>query len=237
MVTNPKNNAIGSHVNAFVNFQFVYTKYWDHFLLGAGIEMSHFSNAAIKAPNLGLNTPMCFAKIGYAFHERVVFLPDSASGSSTGLSFNTLIRRQSKWQFHVIGSVKQNLPGYNLSEYLPVFALQALYHRPIGLKWDFETGVDLMYNQANRVKYDDQTYTFGETIQAGAYVGVAANFYRSQLYFGLGGYGYNKINPAGWIYNRIGYRYHFNEHWNGMIGIKAHIGIADYLEMGIGYRL
>ena len=230
VVSNPKNNAIGSHWNSFVNFQFVYARYWNHFLLGAGIEISHYSNCSIKAPNLGLNTPMCFLKMGYAFRGREVFKPD------TNTVVDILQRPGNRFQFHAIGSVKQNLPGYYPSEYLPVVALQGLYRQRLGVKWDLEAGIDLIYNQANRVKYDDQAFTFAETIQAGVYIGVAANFYKSQIYFGLAGYFYNKINPAGWVYNRIGYRYNFNAHWNFMVGIKANIGIADYLELGIGYR-
>ena len=47
----------------------------------------------------------------------------------------------------------------------------------------------------------------------------------------------NLINPAGWVYNRTGIRFLANDKWNFMIGIKAHVGIADYLEWGLGYRL
>jgi len=231
VVTNPKNNAIGSKLNAFVNFQLVYEKYWNYFLFGAGIEMSHYSNAAISAPNLGLNTPMCFLKVGYAFIERNVFTND------TNPVIAILPRAGNRFQIHAVGSVKQNLPGYNLSEYLPVVALQGMYRKRLNFKWDFESGIDLIYNEANRQKYDDKSYTFAETIQLGIFVGAAANFYKSQIFVSLGSYVYNKINPAGWVYNRIGYRYNFNAHWNAMVAIKANIGIADYLEVGIGYRL
>lgn len=229
--SNPKNNAIGSHWNAFVNFQLVYSYYWNHFLIGAGLEMSHFSNAAMTMPNLGLNTPMGFVKIGYAFTQREAFNKDTSVDI-----IDILPRAGNKFQLHTIGSVKQNLPGYNFSKYQPVFAVQALYRKRISFKWDLEAGIDVIYNQANRYKYDDQTFTAGETIQIGLYGGAAANFYKSQIFFGFGGYVYNKINPAGWVYNRIGYRYNFNNWLNASLAIKANIGIADYLEMGIGYR-
>jgi hypothetical protein len=231
VVTNPKNNAIGSNLNAFVNMQLVYTKYWNHFLIGAGLEMSHYSNAAISAPNLGLNTPMAFVKIGYAISTRTIFIAD------TNPQIEIIPRVENKFLIHLIGSTKQNLPGYNINKHLPIIAVQAMYRKSLNFKWDFETGFDLIYNEANRQKYDDRTYTFGETVQFGVFAGAAANFYKSQIFIGLGGYLYNKINPAGWIYNRIGYRYNFSNHFNAMVAIKANIGIADYLEFGIGYRL
>ena len=227
---NPKNNAIGSAINAFVNFQLVYTKYFNHFVIGGGLEISHYSNCAIAMPNLGLNTPMCFLKVGYAINPCQVFTPD------TNAVIAILPRLAAKFQVHAIGSVRQNLPGQNPSRYLPVVATQFLYRKQIGFKWDLEIGADIIYNAANRVLYDDRVYSAVETIQAGIYGGACANFYKSQLYFGLGGYVINTINPAGWVYNRIGYRYNFNAHFNAMIGIKASLGIADYLEMGIGYR-
>ncbi|MBL7897396.1 MAG: acyloxyacyl hydrolase [Crocinitomicaceae bacterium] len=229
--TNPKNNTIGSYWNAFINFQVGYEKYFNHLLVGAGLEMSHFSNAAITMPNLGLNTPMCYFKIGYALNTRDIFSVD------TNPVIAILPRYSNNFQFHLIGSVKQNLPGNNPSEYLQVIALQTSYRKYINFKWDLEAGIDLIYNQANRVKYDGVVYSFGETVQAGIFIGAATNFYKSQIFFGIGGYVYNKINPAGWIYNRIGYRYAITPHLSALAAIKANIGIADYLEIGIGYRL
>jgi hypothetical protein len=228
--TNPKNNAIGSHINSHVNFQLVYTKYFNHLTIGAGLEISHYSNCAIKMPNLGLNTPMCFFKLGYAIHACQVYCPD------TNAVIAILPRAAAKFQVHAIGSVRQNLPGNHPSEYLPVVAAQFLYRYQLGFKWDIEAAVDVIYNAANRVKYDDRVYSAGETVQIGFYGGACANFYKTQLFFGFGGYVKNNINPAGWIYNRIGYRYNFNSHFNAMVGIKASLGIADYLEMGVGYR-
>lgn len=229
-LTNPKNNAIGSYWNAFINFQLSYTKTWEHFLVGFGVEMSHFSNAAITMPNLGLNTPMCLARIGFQVEPRQVFIPD------TGVVIAILPRFSNSFELHGIGSVKQNLPGYFESQYLPVIGAQAVYRKYLNFKWDLEGGADVIYNAANRVKYDDKTFTALETVQLGLFVGAAANFYRSQIFFSIGSYVYNKINPAGWVYNRIGYRYAFNNHLVGLLAIKANIGIADYLEFGLGYR-
>lgn len=229
--TNPKNNAIGSKLNAYINLQLLYTKHWNHFLLGGGLEISHYSNAALTVPNLGLNTPMCFIKAGYNFHKRDVFAPD------TNPVIAILPRAGNRFQFHVIGSTKQNLPGYNLPQFYPVIAAQGMYRKRLSFKWDFEVGTDLIYNAANRFKYDDLSFSLLETFQIGVFVGAAANFYRSQIFVGLGSYVYNKINPAGWIYNRIGYRYNFGKVFSALIAIKANFGIADYIEFGIGMRL
>lgn len=230
VITNPKNNAIGSKWNAYINLQLGYEKQFGHFVVGAGLEMSHYSNAAITMPNLGLNTPMCYFKLGYAVKTREIFSPDTNS------TVEILPRPANKLQFHVVSGIKQNLPGYDHDTHHAVIALQGFYRIKLGFKWDIETGTDICYNGANRYKYDDRSFTFFETVQVGLYAGACVNFYKSQIFFGLGGYIYNAINPAGWIYDRIGYRYNFSKQFNAMIAIKANIGIADYLEFGIGYR-
>src|SRR6185436_15842892 len=72
---------IGSHWNNLTTFQFRYEHvlYKKNFLAG-GVSLSHISNGAFKAPNLGLN--YISAILGYSFH----FKPYVFSTSSTTLS-------------------------------------------------------------------------------------------------------------------------------------------------------
>lgn len=231
VVSNPKNNAIGSHINAFIDFQIAYTNQINKFNYGLGISMSHYSNAAIQMPNLGLNSPLVFVKLGYQFNQREIFTND------TNPVIDVMPRYTHRFMINAIGGVKQNLPGQTISPYYPIFATQFLYRKYLSFKWDFEIGCDLIYNRANQFKYDNVVYNLGEAIQLGFTVGMAANFYKSQIFFGVGSYVYNKINPSGWIYNRIGYRYFIKPHLSALVAIKANIGIADYLEFGIGWNL
>ena len=229
--SNAKNIAIGSYLNGFVNFQFVYTKQFKRLVIGGGVDFSHLSNASLKAPNQGLNTFTGFFRAGYSLAPRKAFNPSE---------FEKLpleqVRKFNRWQFQFIFALKQNLPDHLQSRTFGVGALQALYRMPINRVWDFEIGIDLVYNEANRWFYEIKPVPVYQAFLLGAYAGMSLSIYKTQIYFGLGGYGLNLINPAGWIYNRTGIRFMTNEHWNLSFGIKAHIGVADYLEWGIGYR-
>jgi hypothetical protein len=65
----PNNNAIGSFINNFTAFQFLWLRELGENLdLSTGIQMVHFSNGAIQLPNLGYNIPM--ASLGLRYHLR-----------------------------------------------------------------------------------------------------------------------------------------------------------------------
>lgn len=228
---NKKNIAIGSHINGFVNLQFAWSKHFEHFYVGGGVDFSHISNAKLKTPNQGINTLTAFASVGYNIHPRQVYDEPKFEGPISEL------RTFCKWQFHFIFGLKQNLPDHYEARNFGVAALQGLYRKNLSLLWDAEFGLDLVYNEANRWYYETEPAPAHEAFLVGGYAGMALSMYRSQVYFGLGVYALNPINPEGWVYNRAGLRLLANDKWNFSIGIKAHVGVADYLEWGLGYRL
>ncbi len=228
---NIKNIAIGSHINGFVNFSLAYTKRFNRFYVGAGFDFSHFSNASLKMPNQGLNTLTASLTAGFELRQREVFNPNEFVDTLKN------VRPKNKWHFHFITGLKQNIPSFAESRTFGLAAIQGLYIVRVNRKWDAEFGVDVMYNEANRWLNNVQPSPIFENIQAGGYVGMALTIYATQIYFGIGAYGLNINNPGGWIYDRIGARWLVNDRFDLMLGIKAHFGIADYLEWGIGYRL
>lgn len=57
-VTNPWNNVIGSNINAYVQIRFGFDwKIAKQFRLVTAFTYSHYSDGAVKLPNLGINTP------------------------------------------------------------------------------------------------------------------------------------------------------------------------------------
>ena len=211
-VGNTKNTAIGTHLNGFINCH-----------IGIGFDFTHQSNSAIKAPNLGINTYSGMITLGYDLKKRVRF------NSSIPKPEDAKMRDTPNWEVHFFAGIKQNLPNFKVSRTFGVMALQGLYKKQLSFKWD-------LYSEANRWFYSTTATQFTDALQFGGYVGLAANIYKTQIYFGVGAYAFNPVDAAGWIYNRIGGRYLINDNWNMMVGIKAHLGIADYLEMGVGYR-
>jgi len=227
---NIKNVAIGSHINGLVSFQLNWVKHFNRFYLGTGLEFTHISNASIKTPNQGLNTLTALLTAGFNLQPRKVFHSKSFNDTSN------FVRKTDSWLFHVFVGIKQNLPGHLESRNFGVLNLQGLYRLRVSSIWDAEFGIDLTYNEANRWLSEIDPLPVPQAFQIGAYSGLSLSLYNTQIYFGLGAYGLNPVNPAGWVYNRAGIRVLTNENWNVAIGIRAHVGIADYLEWGLGYR-
>lgn len=228
---NKKNIAIGSHINGFVNLQFSWIKQFNRVYFGGGLDFSHISNAKLKTPNQGLNTLTGFLTAGFNMEPRQVY--DQPKFETDSIE---VVRKFNKWHFHFIFGLKQNLPDHLEARNFGVAAIQGLYRKRLSLIWDAEFGLDIVYNEANRWFYEINPVPVHQAFLVGGYSGLALSLYRSQIYFGLGVYALNLVNPAGWVYNRTGIRFLANEKWNFMIGIKAHVGIADYLEWGLGYR-
>lgn len=228
-IENPKNNAIGSYLNHFIVFHLSYEKHFEHFNLGLGLELNHFSSASMQQPNLGLNTPMLCVRTGFNTSKRKVFEPFDGSVIAV------MPRNPKHLQIDVLTTVKQNAPGNHPSKMEPVIGLKGSYIKYLNLSWDLEGNIDVIYNQANRFLYDDKAYSFLQATQLGIAVSGVYNFYKSQIYFGLGLYVFDHIKAGGPVYNRVGYRYKIKDNWRVYCGIKAHYGKADYMEAGIGY--
>lgn len=230
---NPKNNAIGSHLNSKFEMQFNVSHYLKKFHYGLGISFVHFSNGSIQYPNLGINCPNVFVNVGYNFDER------KRQSKNVGLNKRDVFNQYTDHTFsaELIGSVKEVSAVPLEAKRYPVLASRFSYvYRP-GLKWGFETSTDLIYNEANRYYYANSNYTIGNTLQLGLYAGAVVYFHKSALFFGGGVYLYDKIDVAGKVYKRTGFQYHFSQRFYGSVAIKANFAKADYLEFGIAYKL
>lgn len=230
-IDNPKNNAISSYLNAMVDIQLSWEHHFGKWHLGAGIGITHYSNAAIVRPNLGLNTPYLDLTVGYNLGER---LRSKKLEKEEVAEYDPL---KTTIGLSLIGSVKQNKAGANLPKPYGIVGLRPYVSFGLGPRMKWDSGLDITYNEANRHIDDGPTPSAGSNLQAGVFVGPVFRMNRTEVYIHFGAYFLNQLNVAGWIYNRIGYRYLFSSKWYGLVNIKAHFGKADYIELGIGYRL
>lgn len=231
--TNPKNTAIGSHFNGFVNLSFQWHKYFKFWHVGAGIELGHFSNSAMKVPNLGLNLPSVSFNVGYNLVERSLYTANRRQNDD--ITYRT--KMADELRIFGIGSAKQNLVQFNPPKSRPVIALSAMYSLRLGERWKLEFALDGIFNGGNQWHLDSSAYSVGQTLQMGVYIGGAIHFYKAEFHTGIGVYAISQVHPYGRFYNRLGFKYHFTDHISGLIGIKSHFAVADYLEIGVGYTI
>ena len=232
---NLTNNAIGSHINAKVTLKLLFLKYFDRYSLGAGLEMSHFSNGAITYPNLGLNLPSAFLQIGFLEKPRTPILK-SENYASEVFHVNT----KHNLLLSTILTVKQVRANPNLPKRYPVFGLRATYQKSqqdYQKHWSWEGSVELIHNESNLFVYPDSTFNRSDVLQIGLYAGASYKFYRSEIIMGLGYYLRDNINTIGRLYNKIGYRYYVKNNWYGLFNIRANLGKADFFEFGFGYKI
>lgn len=223
-VTNSKNIAIGSHVNVRASAQFNLFQTWNRNKFNLGIEFNHFSNGAITAPNLGINS------IGLIFGYSRFF-------GEIRLE-KTKINWPNKTEFFV--------EGISTLKQVPPIPLEPTRHIVLGLKtgmlhyfnnWGINVGVELIYNPANNATYPFTNYNFWDILQIGAFGGMSYRFGNSCILFNYGIYLRDKIKAGTFLYNRIGYRYYLKNGFYTHFAIKAHFAQADYFETGIGWSL
>jgi hypothetical protein len=228
-VNNPLNVALATKINGLMCLSIKSSYSFRKNSFNVGLDITHFSNAAWKVPNFGINMP--FVSVGYARSLSSVLYFDSYEGDvMTPMSLP-----YERWLFSAtaIFSAKQMMPIGGRR--FPVYALNLSAKHFFGHKAGLELALDLISKQAI---LDYQPYIVKsqlDIIQVGAYAAYLVPLDRFHFVFGMGAYLRDKFSPEDPMYHRIGARYYLK---NGLLlnlTLKTHWARADYLEYGIGY--
>jgi len=226
---NYKNFAVSMHFNGFAygNLLARYT-IKRKFFIGGGISFTHFSNAAAKKPNLGLNVPAINMGVGYRFVEK----------EKTKREENYVYKYNKKWNHDLLASFGRKSKEIESGEY-GVFVLSYSATKHVAFKSKFGGGVDLFYNSALRGEEGgngEELMSTGDILQLGANVSYTLQIDRLSIFFNQGIYLYSNYKDDGSLYHRIGLRYLAFENLILNLSMKTHFAIADHLEAGLGYR-
>ena len=228
---NHKNNAIGSHLNAFVQFRwFWHIKLSERLRFEPGISFSHCSNGKTKNPNLGLNVASISVGLNYLLLSSN--RPGPVKVDSSG-------RVKSKNEIIVIGAFGVNERSVD-GPLLMSYVLSGSYQRNVRNTHKFSAGMDLFYDQNYIMDYEDefkQTPTGMEQFRMSARVGYSYNIGRLSLPIEVGYYIYQKGNPDAMVVSRLGVRYYSASGVILSFGLRTHFAVAYTFEYGIGYRL
>jgi hypothetical protein len=228
--TNPKNNAIGSHLNALVNFGLKVEKHFRKSSLALELNMTHLSNGAYKLPNLGTNLPLVGIQMThyldrFNFNELELKTPNESELSTT-------MKRWS-WYIQLILSTKQIYPtnGNNYG----VISLTNFAQYEFSSKYKMEVGLDFIYNQS-LIRDQPGDYGAEKNVQSGLYLAYIRTLNNVDFLLAMGRYVYNPLNPSGQWYHKLGARVRLTPRLKANIVIKAHWARADYFEYGLTYR-
>lgn len=227
--TNYKNIAIGSHFNALIYANMLWSvKITEGFDISSGLSIIHYSNSSFARPNLGINIASVNAGLTYSF------------GAKNELITNKIEDRPRNWK-------KQLMVGFGLKEIPPVegpkyfvntYSFNMLKAR--SNKSSFGFGADLFYNSSLSdliiVEDPTATQTSLDNFRAGLVGIYGFDFGKISLYIEMGGYLFNKYTELGSIYNRLTTRFYVTDKLFLNAGLKTHFVVADFAEVGIGYN-
>ncbi len=228
--TNHKNNAIGSHLNGYVNIRFsssyMLSPSWR---LDSGIGLTHASNGAIKTPNLGLNMATVNLGIGYVFgNKNMEMCKDSVMPK--------LIKR---WHPSVLGVFGFKELEHPLGNKYMAYNLSANLYYSASHKTKFGTGMEFVYSNATRknLEHDSvSTEKIKDVLKIGIKGGYAFHIDRISIPIDFGYYVYQNDNLKEKFFHRIGVRYMLTKHVIANATLYTHWAKADYFEWGLGYE-
>jgi len=228
---NPSNIALSSHFNclAIGGLQYLFSR--NKFSYGLRLELTHLSNAALEAPNLGLNLIQTSFSIGYHFSKNKLNL--ELSHSSKEKKDTSKTKRD---YLYFLGFIGQKQLFNYLNENFKVLggtvAYQHVFSLPIGL----EIGFDIMNNQADiKLLADKEIYVI-RNLKTGVYFGYVLTLDKLHFLVAMGHYLHDPYNLNDKFYHRVGLRYTFLNRFVLNSSLKTHWGNADYLEIGLGMR-
>ena len=224
---NYKNIAIGSHFNMAIKFEAAAAiKLNESNNIGAVLAFTHFSNGAYTSPNLGLNIPTLGLTYKYIFGSKKEVIKDSLPS----------INRYFEKTILITAGIKEIAPpgGNKFTTLTGSFTLA----RILNYKSRLGAGLELVHDPSagERLERDSLNHTTLDNIRSGFYLTHEWIISDFSMITQSGIYLYAKKNTEGSLYQRIGFRYSWNEKYFANIALKTHFANADYIEWGLGYR-
>lgn len=228
---NHKNIAIGSHVNAFVQFKW----FWHYQLtrllrFEPGFAFTHASNGKSKNPNLGLNV--------VSVNLGLNMLIPSKKPNPDVVKIDSSAKARSKNEIMTFAAVGFN-QRYIGTPGLRAYVVSAAYQRNLRNTHKFSAGLDFFYDENYQLDFKDEFLRKPDGIERmriGARLGYSYNVGRISFPVELGYYVFQKSKPDGVILNRIGVRYYSACGIVAHFGLRTHFAVAYDFEYGLGYR-
>ncbi len=223
-ILNPQNVAIGSKINAMMCFAFKQSLRIKNTAITFGVDLTHFSNASFKMPNLGINVP--YLSLGA---QRFFNSPNSNHSKN--------FVKQSNWNygFTAIISAKEMRPvGVGRHG---VYAMNFYGRKYFGPKLGLETSIDIIYKSGLLTHPSYPNASLSDPLQVGLFIGYVQPFDRLHFIYGLGTYLRDVLRPDAPIYIRLGSRYALTKELEALLTLKTHYAKADYMELGLIYHL
>ncbi len=236
-IDNYKNFAIGSHLNVAASLYVEYRRKINQRLsFSAGFGLTHFSNGSLKTPNYGLNILAATVGLsGYlsrpnpSLDKKILpeLYPFEFDGrQSIGIDFTFSLG--SKDMSEQYGEKYLIYAGYlNILK-------RVSYKSKIGIGGDFTYDGSDKYILADRGQEWSSEF---QIMKIGVNVAYEMVMDRLSFMFNVGGYVSGKERSEGNFYQRLALRYLVYDEVFATLALSAHLGKAEYIGFGVGYKL
>jgi hypothetical protein len=228
--TDPKNIAIGSHLNTFVQWKVLWhLKLSNKFRLEPGLSFSHASNGRSQVPNLGLNVVSLNLGLTYKLNGDVTKV-DLQDSSATWKSKHEILI----WDG---AGFNEHEPATGTKYFSNTFGVNYYYNVRNTHKWG--AGFDVDYDLQNEYHLKTSGHpaqSWLDLVQLGVKACYAYNIGRVSLPIEMGYYAVSKPKEDGPIFHRIGIRYYCKNGLMFNFTMKSHWAVAAHFDYGLGYR-
>jgi hypothetical protein len=224
--TNSKNLLIGTKLNGCINM--LVEQEWQlhkNWFLSTGISFTHISNGSFTLPNLGLNIPALFLGLRYALKPVQPVIEKQGWPAF-----------EKKWHYALLSYAagKQSYPLESPVYLVNTVMLEAA--RDISRTSRLGAGLNSTLDRSLSIETEgfgfDKSQSQWQVSAYALYERVIGNL---SIPFQVGFYLYNNYQFTP-FYQVMGLRYRFLPHWVAGLQLKAHLGKADYLQWGLGYK-
>jgi hypothetical protein len=231
-LTNPTNTAIGSAFNNLTFFRF--TRQWvikKYSALHLGVIYKHYSNGAIKAPNLGFNVPsLTFGFKKYLAPLKRTYKPDTVMPSNENWGFRSRIALAIK------EDQTPNGPKYPVYIFSSSLTKRLTHVNRVGLGF-YGSYYSPIYDYLINFEIFEPEERRKKALRLGVEVSHELLLGKFGVDTQLGYYVKNDFFKVSNIYSRLGVLYYFHHHrfFTG-IYLKSNEWTADYIESTAGVR-
>jgi len=201
----------------------------------AGITFTHFSNGAVKKPNLGLNS--IFLNLG------LNYLPTKPVIYNKFTEKEPLEKQPIHFFLSVAGGMHETLPQIGLQ---PVYYMSAQFSKRFNHKNGFHVGFDFfnslsrkdlaLYEAVNDI--ENPTNLVKDHKQLAFFAGHELFFNKLSFETRIGYYLYHPLQASAVIYELIALKKHFNNYKSAFsINLKTHYFEAEHITFGYHHQI
>ena len=223
---NRRNMAIGTNINGIIQMLFLYNKNLPKTQLTFGFGLTHFSNASVHVPNLGVNMPSLYL----ATHLK--------SNTITRNSFVADTMKDHRHTFYV-AMARNERSLANPHQFIIGHAAWLRQKRLTSVRsWHF--GADIFLDKTHRFsEFPNQSLknlSPEQMTELGVRAGYIWRVSKVDISTDVGFYLYKPSRNKAFTYQMIGIKYNLTDRIFLQSALKIHYGTADFFEWGIGYN-